>query len=290
MRKYIFCAFLALMLLTSGYLIYQEQLPVKINNWFSSSGNCEMCHGASSFALRDSKDNDVSPISLWRSTMLANSSKDPFWKAKVKHEGLSNPRHKEALENVCTRCHAPMGMLNAFLENTSAYNLESLKNDAMGQDGISCTLCHQISGFDQKLFSGNFEINASGEIYGPYSNPITQQMFMNTGFTPVYNEIINESRLCGSCHTLITNPVDEDGEFTGTTFIEQALYHEWENSIYGEENTSCQSCHIPLSTRISKLAADRVLSLADSHLDCTILPGGMFSCSICSKKIMKHLD
>jgi hypothetical protein len=95
------------------------------------------------------------------------------------------------------------------------------------------------------LFSGNFGINSAKEIYGPYQSPLTAQMVANTGFTPVYSGKINESRLCGSCHSLITNSVDEHGEPTGETFVEQALYHEWENSIYGEQNISCQSCHLP---------------------------------------------
>lgn len=253
--SYIFLILLVMVLLTSGYLIYQQPLSSQTNTWFSASGNCEMCHGASNFALRDEQGYDVSPVTNWRSTMLANSSNDPFWRAKVKHEGLSNPEHKNALENVCTRCHAPMGMMNALLNNLPEYNIDSLKHDEMGQDGISCNLCHQITDLNEQLFSGTYEINKQKEIYGPYTNPITQQMFMNTGFTPVYNEIINDSKLCGSCHTLITNSVDEDGEFTGNTFIEQALYHEWENSIYAAQNISCQACHIPQINESIKISS-----------------------------------
>ncbi len=204
-----------------------------------------MCHNTSDFALRDQAGNDVSPVARWRSTMLANSSKDPFWKAKVKHEGIENPAHKEALENVCTRCHAPMGMVNALLAGEEEYTLEHLHDDPMGKDGISCTLCHQINDFSSPSFSGNFGINASKEIYGPYENPITHQMQMNSGYTPVYDEKINESRLCGSCHTLVTHSVDDDGNFTGEDFVEQAIYQEWENSSYGNQNVSCETCHMP---------------------------------------------
>ncbi|MBW6535264.1 MAG: T9SS type A sorting domain-containing protein [Mariniphaga sp.] len=240
-----YLAALALMLLVSGYLIVNQDLPNKSNTWFLSSGACVMCHSTSDFALRDSEGNDVSPVARWRSTMLANASKDPFWKAKVKHEGLENPSHKEALENVCTRCHAPMGMVNAFLTSSDYYTLDDLKADELGKDGVSCTVCHQINDFSSPLFSGNFGINAAKEIYGPYQSPLTAQMVANTGYTPVYSEKINESRLCGSCHSLFTNSVDEHGEPTGETFTEQTLYHEWENSIYGEQNISCQSCHFP---------------------------------------------
>jgi hypothetical protein len=234
-----------IMLVSAGFIFFAVELPAVSNKWFSSSGVCTLCHSTSDFALRDSQGNDVSPVARWRSTMLANASKDPFWKAKVKHEGIANHAHKDALENVCTRCHAPMGMLNAYLSGAGVYNLDSLKNDEIGKDGISCTLCHQINDFSSPLFSGNFEINSLKEIYGPYESPITAQMVMNTGYTPVYSEKINDSRLCGSCHTLLTNSVDENGELTGETFVEQALYHEWENSVYRKENISCQSCHLP---------------------------------------------
>ena len=231
--------------ITTSYLMYIQQLPVKTNTWFSGSGVCETCHSTNIKALRDSQGNDVSPVSHWRSTMLANASKDPFWKAKVKHEGIENKAHKDALENVCTRCHAPMGMVNALLTTQEVYNLDVLQNDDLGKDGISCTLCHQIDDFSSPLFSGNFHINTSKEIYGSFQNPLVQQMKVNSGYTPVYSEKINNSRLCGSCHTLITNSVDEDGEFTGHTFIEQAIYHEWENSVFNEQNISCQACHLP---------------------------------------------
>ena len=234
-----------IMLISAGFFYFTVELPFISNLWFSSSGVCTLCHSTSDFALRDSQGDDVSPVARWRRTMLANASKDPFWKAKVRHEGIENHSHKDALENVCTRCHAPMGMLNAYLSGAGAYNLDSLKNDEIGKDGISCTLCHQINDFSSPLFSGNFEINPLKEIYGPYESPITAQMLMNTGYTPVYSEKINDSRLCGSCHTLLTNSADENGELTGETFVEQALYHEWENSVYGKENISCQSCHIP---------------------------------------------
>ncbi|NOR75047.1 MAG: T9SS type A sorting domain-containing protein, partial [Draconibacterium sp.] len=141
--------------------------------------------------------------------------------------------------------HAPMGMFNALLSSSSEYTLDDLKTDPMGKDGISCTLCHQVNDFPKPLYSGNLGINNQKEIYGPYASPFTQQMIMNTGFTPVHSEGINDSRLCGTCHTLLTSSVDENGDLTGEMFIEQAIYQEWENSVFGEQNTTCQSCHMP---------------------------------------------
>jgi len=44
-------------------------------NDFSGSGNCAMCHSG----IVDSIGQDVSMDKQWRSTMMANSSKDPLW-------------------------------------------------------------------------------------------------------------------------------------------------------------------------------------------------------------------
>jgi hypothetical protein len=47
---------------------------------------------------------------------------------------------------------------------------------------------------------------------------------------------------------LITNTADLEGNATGTTFIEQATYHEWLNSTYnlqGTQEGECQGCHMP---------------------------------------------
>jgi hypothetical protein len=228
-----------------SFKIHSQTLPKQSNTWFSTAGACQPCHDTHATASRDRLGNDVSPVSLWRSTMVANSARDPFWQAKVKHEGIENPAHKGALENVCTRCHAPMGMINALLTASGPYSMDNLKNDNMGKDGISCAVCHQINGFSSPLFSGNFDINGAKEIYGPFTNPLVNVMRMNTGYTPVQSTKIIESRLCGSCHTLITNSVNENGEFTGATFVEQAIYQEWENSDFGKQKVSCQSCHLP---------------------------------------------
>ncbi len=250
-----FIAAPALFLVSGVFRMVLTELPLKSNTWFSASGVCVLCHSTSDYALRDRQGKDVSPVTGWRSTMLANASKDPFWKAKVRHEGNENPSHRDALENVCTRCHAPMGMVNALMNDSGKYTLGHLREDEVARDGISCTVCHQINNFTSPHFSGNFDINRAKMITGPYENPVVTQMFLNTGYTPVHDERINDSRLCGVCHTLLTHSVDEHGEFTGQTFVEQALYHEWENSVHAEKGTSCQSCHMPRINEIVKITS-----------------------------------
>jgi len=75
------------------------------------------------------------------------------------------------------------------------------------------------------------------------------------GYTPQYGAQIEKPELCATCHTLYTNPFDENGnpitDENGNliNFPEQTAYIEWENSIYGDglngDDKSCQTCHMP---------------------------------------------
>lgn len=216
-------------------------LPDSYNDLFAGSGVCAFCHNS----MVNLQGQPVGIADDWRSTMMANSAKDPFWQAKVSHEGLVNPDHKEALENVCTRCHAPAGNINAHHNGQQYYTLEEMQQDPLALDGVQCTVCHQITENSLGNFSGTFETGTQKTIWGPFENPFGNPMFFNSGYTPVHSGHINDSRLCGSCHTLFTNSVDLEGNFTGETFPEQTIYQEWKNSQFSQADSSCQSCHVP---------------------------------------------
>ncbi|MBK7965637.1 MAG: hypothetical protein IPK10_10370 [Bacteroidetes bacterium] len=71
-------------------------------------------------------------------------------------------------------------------------------------------------------------------------------MQLYVGLTPAYSPHISESKTCSPCHTLISNSVDLTGVPTGTTFVEQATYHEYLNSDFPlVEMATCQTCHMP---------------------------------------------
>ncbi len=225
----------------SSQIHRNTDLPQGYNDLFAGSGTCALCHNS----MVNLQGESVAIANDWRSTMMANSAKDPFWQAKVSHEGLVNPNHKEALENVCTTCHAPVGNINAHHSGQVYYSLAEMKDDPLAMDGVQCTVCHQITASSLGNFSGTFITGTNKTIWGPFANPFANPMFFNTGFTPVYSEHINDSRICGSCHTLLTNSVDLNGNLTGEKFVEQAVYHEWNNSVFSQNDVTCQSCHVP---------------------------------------------
>lgn len=226
-----------------------KNLPVGVNNFFSGSGKCEGCHGPDpqQIASVDADSNDVNVMSSWRSTMMANSAKDPFWRAKVSHEVIMNPGHQLELEDKCTSCHAPLGHFNAKLLGQVHYSLADMDSDSIALDGVSCSACHQIDPNEAgKYFSGNVVYDTNKVIFGQIDNPFSAPMQSFVGFDAQYEPKISTSVFCADCHTLITSTVDLAGNYTGDEFVEQATYHEWLNSQYstGLNKRECQSCHM----------------------------------------------
>ena len=139
---------------------------------FSGSGICAFCHSR----LRDEAGNDVSNDVQWRSTMMANASKDPLWQAKISAEVEVVPDGlglEQAMQEKCSRCHMGMARYQHLALNGAEDDLYVLAPGGFldpahilheaAMDGVSCTLCHQIIadnlGTDIS-FSGYFDLDA----------------------------------------------------------------------------------------------------------------------------------
>jgi hypothetical protein len=233
-------------------------LPIYDNGIFVGSGRCAGCHGIDpvGFANITSEGELVNPTENWRGTMMANSAKDPFWRAKLSHETAVNPGHAQELVNKCTSCHAPIGLYTNIMSGNPNYDISQLPTDSMARDGVNCSACHQqrMDGLGTE-FSGSLHFHTD-TIWGPYVSeemdfPIFYQAMQSfVGYTPVGDHKVKQSEMCAACHTLSTHTADLSGNYTGDTFIEQATYHEWLNSSYKTSNDpqvhkECQGCHMP---------------------------------------------
>jgi hypothetical protein len=232
-------------------------LPLESGRFFAASGVCIRCHTNQT----DSAGQDVSIDTQWAVSSMANSARNPFWQAAVSAEVLSNPDQSQPIQAFCSTCHMPMAKYTANVFDTRAVVLGDGFLDpgnalnTLAMDGVSCTLCHQISqnglGTDES-YSGGFVIDAeappgSRPAFGPYEtdSDLADLMGRESGFMPFKSIHITQSEVCATCHQVV---LQLDGTPTqGAPLTLQATYIEWLNSDarFGQ---ACQDCHMPEAT------------------------------------------
>ena len=235
---------------------------------FAHSTDCVACHNQ----IVTADGTDVSIGTSWRSTMMANAARDPYWLAGVRRETIDHPKHAAAIQEECAACHMPMAermseaaghQIDVFAQLPFS-DLNLSDDRRLASDGVSCTVCHQIA--KDKLgtpesFNGEFVVagpNAAGvrQVQGPYAIDAGRRRIMQsvTGYEQVEAPHIKQSELCATCHTLITEAFGPDGTVIGR-LPEQMNYQEWQHSAFNAEKASCQSCHMPRSTGPVRIAS-----------------------------------
>ena len=223
---------------------------------FQTSDRCVACHNG----VTTSTGEDISIGVHWRTSMMANAGRDPYWMAGVRREMIDHPTASALIQDECSICHMPMMRYEAKLAGGQGNAFAHLPpdrgklSDRLADEGVSCTVCHQITDANfgkRESFVGGFKIDeqaAAGErrVYGPFEidKGHTTVMHSSSTFRPAEGKHIRASELCATCHTLITQALDAQGNVVGE-LPEQVPYQEWLHSEY-KETRSCQSCHMPV--------------------------------------------
>jgi hypothetical protein len=217
---------------------------------FQASDRCMACHNG----LATPSGEDISIGFAWRPSLMANSSRDPYWQAGVRRETIDHPAARDLIEDECSICHMPMARYLAKQAGRRGTIFAHLpfniarEDDRLAADGVSCALCHQISAMKlgtRESFVGGFVINSDRQAYGPFAidKGLARVMESSAGFRPTEAKHIAQSELCATCHTLYTTALGPDGKILGE-LPEQVPYLEWLHSDY-RGTRSCQDCHMP---------------------------------------------
>ena len=224
---------------------------------FKTAAACTACHTG----LTAASGEDISIAIDWRGSMMANSSRDPYWQAAVRRETMDHPRAAAEIEDECAVCHMPMSRAQSAAAGRKgkvfahlAVSTKASPLDALAQDGVSCTLCHQISAAKlgaANSFTGGFVVEratpaAAPRVFGPFEIDQGRMAVMQSasGFQPSPAAHIRQSEMCATCHTLYTNARGASGEIVAR-FPEQVPYLEWRHSAFPAERQTCQTCHMP---------------------------------------------
>jgi len=224
---------------------------------FHTAEECMACHNQ----LTAPSGEDISMGFAWRSSMMGNSGRDPYWMATVRRETLDHPAAADVIEDKCTVCHLPMGRTQAVLDGVAPRAFQHFPVTGSGGaytelavDGVSCTVCHQVQDRnlgERESFTGGYSIDRTtpmGErwVYGPFEvdDGRVRVMRSSSEFLPRESAHIRSAEFCASCHTLFTTALDPQGREVAE-LPEQVPYLEWKHSAYAV-NTTCQDCHMPV--------------------------------------------
>ena len=255
---FLLIAFSALLIV----IVLPHTMPVqaasksKAKDEFHTSDRCVACHNG----LKTPQGEDVSIGKQWRASIMANSSRDPYWQASVRRESIDHAESSAAVQDECSNCHMPAQHLIDKAEGRQSsvftrFPLNSKrKDDSFAEDGVSCSVCHQIESNGlgtQQTFNGNVAVSSAADRnnrpeYGPFLVDTGHQTVMRSstaGFIPQQAAHIRDAGLCGSCHTLYTVARGAGGKPVGR-LPEQMPYLEWLHSDYRTKQT-CQQCHMP---------------------------------------------
>ena len=181
---------------------------------------------------------------------MANSARDPYVLASVRREMLDHPSRGAEIEDECATCHMPAAQKAAQAAGghggcsgrTAEDRADAL--DGLARDGVSCTVCHQISAErlgTRESFNGNFVVasplaNGRRRAFGAFAPDPGRSRIMHsvTGFEQEQAAHIQQSELCATCHTLVTVARGPDGAIIGS-LPEQMPYQEWRHSAFDAE-------------------------------------------------------
>jgi len=242
----------------------------------------------------------------WSRSMMGLAGRDPIFFAQLQseitiHDGTTPKKglahlSADAIEDTCLKCHGAMGQRQFHIDLTNGAKgdtlfkmkdmmripghgekstKEQLKNAALGRDGISCMVCHQIEPFEFKDLpdhvTGAFNVTppVKGEltVQGPYKDVIERPMVNMLSMTPKASDFLKSAEVCASCHVIRLPVLDKNNNFEATKLaVEQSTYLEWANSDFGyggKEQVVCQSCHMSQSYKGKKLNQFQIANIQD---------------------------
>ena len=143
---------------------------------------------------------------------------------------IDHPTAATLIQDECTICHMPMMRYESKLAGGEGEAVRAppagpgqARPTALADDGVSCTVCHQITGQSgqrarvSSAASRSTRRRAPGERheYGPYRDrhgPHDDHADRRRTFQPTEGKHIHSSELCATCHTLFTKALDAAGQ------------------------------------------------------------------------------
>ena len=212
---------------------------------FEPAENCSNCH--------------YRAVQEWRRSMHAHAMTSPVMVAQsnqVLEKVLAQSAYPDP-KRICVNCHGPVGAALTSGTKLPLSSESAFKDEALLNEGVSCTVCHQWNGTPETASGGlsRFQngLHAGHTYYGAISNPVGNA-FHGTETTPSFRE---PEQLCRNCHSVAYDKNGDGQLHRGADLVLQTLFDEWLEYKQGGGGATCVGCHMPLlaETRAAEHAA-----------------------------------
>lgn len=168
----------------------------------------------------------------WNGSMHSNAFKDPVYQALWALAEKADPK----MHNHCGTCHTPVGITTKTVEFHPDEGLHGkFTGPPMAEQGVSCDVCHTISGTNLEKTAVLEHGNASFIVSPGSVKRATLVDAKSPYHETEYSEHHSKSDFCGNCHNIF---------HPGNNFPIERTYDEWKYSIYAQNDIQCQDCHM----------------------------------------------
>jgi len=187
----------------------------------------------------------------WEGSMHSLAFKDPVFQAEW---ALAVKATDGKALNDCGGCHTAIGVTTGTIKFDPTMGKHGGFTVAkQGEHGVSCDVCHSVSGSTARNSptgqpgNASIELNPGETKYGPLKDA-------KSGYHETeYSELHTKAEFCGSCHNIFHSE---------NKFPIEHTYDEWKSSPYAQAGIPCQDCHmVPVDVAIQ--VADRMVNAKD---------------------------
>jgi len=179
----------------------------------------------------------------WRRSMHAYSTRSPVF------EAMAAKAYRDSAGEVgsfCSRCHSIIGDAEG-----DPGDVTYEERSALGQEGVTCDICHKATDHDLPLGNANLQQDPMGPALGPFDDASGRD------HTVAASDFTASPELCGSCHDVFMYP---------GLAIEQA-YSEYIDSPAAAAGTRCQDCHMGPTPGVFDPRPEEPIAVTDDGYD-----------------------
>jgi len=180
---------------------------------FEKAKKCGQCH--------------VKIYYQWKASMMAQAfthqwDEIEYFDLAVEH-AKRDPKFKDAVDG-CNGCHAPFSFAAGDVPPPRP------GEGSMANEGVSCDVCHTISGYDEdNLYNFSYSLEPGRTKFGPRGGEKSPAHQLQRA------DHMKSAQLCATCH----NEQSPWGVWVKST------YNEWLEGPYAKEGVPCMECHMP---------------------------------------------